>query len=107
MIYTAYFHTAQLRRVSDSKICYTFPIHGTSVSVFSSVRSHAASKRPIRATDTDDRGKYSSTTRRTKKNSRTTSNGPWSRAAGRLLYLNTSKTCHSHFGFLGRLTFLN
>ncbi|XP_034527677.1 circadian locomoter output cycles protein kaput isoform X5 [Ailuropoda melanoleuca] len=51
------------------------------VSVFSSVRSHAASKRPIRATDTDDRSKYSSTTRRTKKNSRTTSNGPWSRAA--------------------------
>ena len=82
------FHIAQLRGIGDPKISYTFSIHGTSVSVFSTIRSDAASKRPIGATDTNDRGKYSSATRRTKKNSRTTSDGPWSRAAGKiLLYL--------------------
>lgn len=76
------FRIAQLWGISDSKVCYTFSIRGTSVSVFSSIRSHATSERPTGATDTDDRGEHSSATRRAKKNPRTTSNGPWSRTAG-------------------------
>jgi hypothetical protein len=73
----------------------TFPTYGTSVSVFSSARSHATSERPVGATNTDDRGEYSSATRRTKENSRTTSNGPWSRATGKvLLHLKTEHPVH-------------
>lgn len=66
---------------SDVSSCkYASSLRHVSVSIFSSIMSHAATERPVGATDMEDRGKYSSATRRTKKNSRTTLNGPWLRA---------------------------